>query len=289
VGVAPAESTATAAAGALGTVAVLRRYPVKSMLGEDVRACDVTGRGLAGDRVLGLVHRETGKVASAKNPRLWRALLKLAAVSGPDVKIAFPDGTAMASTDPGIDAILSEFLGHAVTLTETPPPDATLDRADPEQVLRDGIEAPVRVDAGHLGGASPGGTFFDFAPLHLLTTSALDRIAELSPRGTVELERYRPNVVIRSTVPGFVENDWAGRDLRIGSDLAIRVMARTPRCAIPTLEHGDLPRDVAALRVPAAHNRISPLDGLGPQPCAGVYAQVLRPGRIRVGDVVRLA
>jgi uncharacterized protein YcbX len=280
---------ATAAAGALGTVAVLRRYPVKSMLGEDVRACDVTGRGLAGDRVLGLVHRETGKVASAKNPRLWRALLKLAAVSGPEVKIAFPDGTAMASTDPGIDAILSEFLGHAVTLTETPPPDATLDRADPEQVLRDGIEAPVRVDSGHLGGASPGGTFFDFAPLHLLTTSALQRIAELSPRGTVELERYRPNVVIRSTVPGFVENDWAGRDLRIGSDLAIRVMARTPRCAIPTLEHGDLPRDVAALRVPAAHNRISPLDDLGPQPCAGVYAQVLRPGRIRVGDVVRLA
>jgi uncharacterized protein len=289
MGAAPEEPTATAAEGTLGTVAVLRRYPVKSMLGEDVRACDVTGRGLAGDRVLGLVHRETGKVASAKNPRLWRALLKLAAVSGPDVKIAFPDGTALASTDPGIDATLSEFLGHAVTLTETPPSDATLDRADPEQVLRDGIEAPVRVDVGQLGGASPGGTFFDFAPLHLLTTSALERIAELSPRGTVELERYRPNVVIRSAVPGFAENDWAGRDLRIGSDLAIRVMARTPRCAIPTLEHGDLLRDVAALRVPAAHNRISPLDGLGPQPCAGVYAQVLRPGRIQVGDLVRLA
>jgi uncharacterized protein len=49
----------------LGTVAVLRRYPVKSMLGESLRACGVTGRGLAGDRVLALVHRETGKVASA--------------------------------------------------------------------------------------------------------------------------------------------------------------------------------------------------------------------------------
>src|SRR5690348_9537579 len=62
-----------------GTVAALRRYPVKSMLGEDLRASDVTRRGLAGDRVLALVHRETGKVASAKNPRLWRGLLKLAA------------------------------------------------------------------------------------------------------------------------------------------------------------------------------------------------------------------
>jgi hypothetical protein len=62
-----------------------------------------------------------------------------------------------------------------------------------------------------------------------------------------------------------------------------------PRCAIPTLEHGDLPRDTDALRVPAAHNRVSPLDDFGPQPCAGVYAQVLDPGRVQVGDTVRLA
>ncbi len=286
---APSEQAVTAAEGAVGTVAVLRRYPVKSMLGEDMRACEVTRRGVAGERVLGLVHRATGKVASAKNPRLWRSMLKLAAASGPDVKIAFPDGTAMASTDPRIDAVLSDFLGQDVTLASTPPPGATLDRADPEQVLRDGITAPVRAEALRLGDASPEGTFFDFAPLHLLTTSALERIAELSPRGAAELGRYRPNVVIRTAVPGFAENDWAGRDLRIGSDLAVRVMARTPRCAIPTLEHGGLPRDVEALRVPAAHNRITPMDGLGPQPCAGVYAQVLRPGRIQVGDVVRLA
>jgi hypothetical protein len=274
--------------GPTGFVALLRRYPVKSLLGENLGACDVTGRGLAGDRVLALVHRETGKVASAKNPRLWRDLLRLAAASGPDVKIAFPDGTAMASTDPGIHAALSEFLGHPVTLTATPPPDATLDRADPEQVLRDGIEAPVLVEIGHLGGAAPQGTFFDFAPLHLLTTSTLERIAELSPRGAVELERYRPNIVIRTAAPGFAENDWTGRDLRIGSELTIRIVCRTPRCAIPTLEHGDLPRDVAALRLPAAHNRVSPLDDWGPQPCAGVYAQVLRPGRVEVGDEARL-
>jgi uncharacterized protein YcbX len=275
--------------GSVGTVAVLRRYPVKSMLGEDLRACEVTGRGLTGDRVLGLVHRETGKVASAKNPRLWRSLLRLSAASGPDVKITFPDGTSMAAADPGIDAALSEFLGHDVTLTDDPPSDATLDRADPEQVLRDGMTARVRVEVLHMGDASPGGTFFDFAPLHLLSTSTLARIGELSPRGTVELDRYRPNLVIRTAAAGFTENDWAGRELCVGSDLAVRVMARTPRCAIPTLEHGGLPRDVDALRVPAAHNRISPLDGLGPQPCAGVYAQVLRPGRIQVGDVVRLA
>jgi uncharacterized protein YcbX len=270
-------------------VAVLRRYPVKSMLGEELASADVTVRGLAGDRELALVHRETGKVASAKNPRAWCGLLKLAAACGPAVKVTFPDGSAMASTDAGIDAVLSRFLGQPVTLTDTPPPGAVLDRADPEQVLRDGIRARVQVETGQLAGAAPEGTFFDFAPLHLLTTSTLDQIAQLSPRGTVEPERYRPNIVIRTTTLGFTENDWAGRDLRIGRDLTIRVIARTPRCAIPTLEHGCLPRDPDALRVPATHNRISPLDALGPQPCAGAYAQVLHPGRIKVGDIASLA
>ena len=272
----------------LGTVAVLRRYPVKSMLGEDLPGCEVARQGLSGDRVLGLVHRQTGKVASAKNPRLWRDLRRLhASFSGPAVQVTFPGGAVMAGTDPGIDAALSEFLDQPVTLAAAPPPGATLDRADPDEVLRDGIRAQVRVESGRLGGAAPGGTFVDFAPLHLLTTSTLDRIGALSPRGTVELERYRPNVVIRTGAPGFTENDWAGRDLRIGPDLVIRVIARTPRCAIPTLAHGELPRDTSALRVPAAHNRISAMADFGPQPCAGVYAQVLMPGRIRLGDVVR--
>ena len=274
---------------ALGTVAVLRRYPVKSMLGEELAACDVTSRGLAGDRELALVHRETGKVASAKNPRAWRGLLKLVAASGPAVKVTFPDGTALASNDPGLDAALSRFLRQPVTLTATPPPGAVLDRADPEQVLRDGIRARVPVEVGHLGGAAPEGTFFDFAPLHLLATSTMDQVARLSPRGTVEPERYRPNIIIQMTAPGFAENDWAGRDLRIGPDLAIRVIALTPRCAIPTLEHGSLPRDPDALRVPATHNRVSVLEGLSPQPCVGAYAQVLQPGHIKVGDPVSLA
>jgi uncharacterized protein YcbX len=180
-------------------------------------------------------------------------------------------------------------LGLPVTLTGTPPPNAALDRAVPEGVLRSGVTAQVAVETGELGGGSPAGTFFDFAPIHLLTTSTLDRIAELNPRGTAEVERYRPNIVIRTTAAGFTENDWAGQHLRVGGELTLRVMSRTPRCAIPTLEHGDLPRDTAALRVLAEHNRVTPVEPLAPQPCAGAYAQVLRPGRIAVGDVVRLA
>jgi uncharacterized protein len=273
----------------LGTVRVLRRYPVKSMLGEEVPASDVTQAGLACDRGLALVHRKTGKVASAKNPRLWRGMLTLSAAARDSaIRITRPDGKIMWSTDADIDAVLSELLGQPVALTGTPPPGATLDRARPEEVLRSGVSAEVSLDAGRLGEGSPAGTFFDFAPVHLLTTSTLDQIAGLSPRGTIEPERYRPNIVIRTAATGFVENDWVGQKLRIGKDLTLRVMLSTPRCAVPTLIHGDLPRDTAALRVLAEHNRVIPLEALGPQPCAGVYAQVLHPGRIRLGDHVRL-
>jgi uncharacterized protein YcbX len=279
----------------LGTVAGLRRYPVKSMLGEDVDAGEVTFTGLSGDRRLAVVSRATGKIASAKFPRLWRDLLTMAVASADDraadgaVRITLPEGKTVWSSDADVDSVLSDLLDEPVTLTATPVPGAALDRAVPEAVLRDGVDAPVPAELMEIGGGGPPGTFVDFAPLHLLTTSTLDRIAELSPHGRADLERYPPNVLIATTAAGFIENDWLERILRVGDEIVLRVIARTPRCAVPTLAHRALPRDPDALRVLARHNRVEPLDSLDPEPCAGVYAEVLRPGRIRTGDPVRLA
>jgi uncharacterized protein YcbX len=270
----------------LGTVTALRRYPVKSMLGEDVAASDVTRVGLAGDRRLALVSCETGKIASAKYPRLWRDLLTLsAATAGDAVRITLPGGKTVWSTDADADAVLSAVLGRPVRLTATPQPGASLDRAVPEAVLRAGVHAEVPAEISRIAE----GTFFDFAAVHLLTTSTLDRIAELSPYRRANPERYRPNLVIRTEAPGFTENGWLDRELRVGDDLVLRVIARTPRCAIPTLAHGALPRDADALRILARHNRVTALESRDPEPCAGVYAEVLNPGRISTGDPVRLA
>src|ERR1700722_4306568 len=280
----------------LGTVAVLRRYPVKSMLGEDVEAGDVTFTGLTGDRQLAVVSRATGKIASAKFPCLWRDLLTLSASAAGDpaadgaVRITLPEGKTVWSSDAGVDAVLSGLLDQPVTLTATVAPGAALDRAVPEAVLRDGVDAQVPAELMEIGGGGPPGSFVDYAPLHLLTTSTLDRIAQLSPHGQADLERYRPNVVIRTAGASFTENDWFERILRVGDDLVLRVIARTPRCAVPTLAHGalprcpagpppppgrpgpprppgPLPRAPAALGFPARHNRVEPLDSLGPEPC----------------------
>jgi len=260
---------------------MLRRYPVKSMLGEEIPAAQVTASGLAGDRGLALIHQSTGRVVSAKNPRLWRAMLTLTATGkAPDpVKITFPDGKIAWSTDGDVDDVLSAFLGQDVTLSATPPENATMEHADPEEVNRDGVTADARTELIKVSAGAPAGTFFNFAPVHLITTATLARIgAEI---------RYRPNVVISTPgLDGFAENEWLGRDLAVGGTLRLRVVARTPRCAVPTLAHGgSLPRDPDALRVVAKHNRVLPrAQSTGPEPCAGVYAQVLHPGRISVGD-----
>jgi MOSC domain-containing protein YiiM len=53
------------------------------------------------------------------------------------------------------------------------------------------------------------------------------------------------------------------------------------------LAHGRLTRDPDAVRVLVDHNR-QPLRGFGTPACAGIYAEVLRPGQVRVGDPVRI-
>ena len=305
----------------------LRRYPVKSMLGESLTTSEVGSRGLASDRTHALVHTGTGKIASAKHPRLWRGLLTLTATAtGDGVRVVAPDGTTVESTDPAVDEVLSRLVGQRVALIDTPPAAATLDRARPDAVLRDGIDADVPVDLSRLAGMAPAGTFFDFAPIHLVTTATLRRIDRLGrvagpnrvdeprradgPTRSRELDcvhefgpealaiRYRPNIVVGwpddaagegATDNGaFVEDEWVGRRIGLGDEVVLRVIARTPRCAIPTLAHGAQPRDMRALRVLADHHRMVPLPGLGEQPCAGVYAEPVRIGRVRLGDHVRL-
>ena len=271
----------------------LRRYPVKSMLGEDVTTADVTSAGLAGDRALALIHLTTGHVVSAKNPRLWRAMLTLTArQAGGATQIEFPDGKTAWSTDADIGSLLSDFLGQPVTLTATPPEDAAMEHADPDEVIDDGVTAEHQTTMVRISAGAPDGTFFNFAPVHLITTATLDRIAELNQGDAVDEHRYRPNVVIRTPphAAGFTENDWLGCDLSVGPDLVLRIVARTPRCAVPTLAHGDtIPRDPAPLRIVARHNRVMPrVSATAPEPCAGVYAQVVAPGRISVGDRLSL-
>jgi uncharacterized protein YcbX len=63
-----------------GSVVSLWRYPVKSMMGEELHATYVTDGGFLGDRVYAVIDQSTGKIASAKHPRKWGKLFDFRAV-----------------------------------------------------------------------------------------------------------------------------------------------------------------------------------------------------------------
>src|ERR1700737_4671739 len=109
----------------LGSVASLWRYPVKSMMGEELNATEVTERGLLGDRAYAVVDSSDGKVASAKNPRKWPHLFDFrasfiesarAAAKVPPVRIALPDGATVTSDQGDLNQIISKALNREVTL-----------------------------------------------------------------------------------------------------------------------------------------------------------------------------
>ncbi len=273
----------------VGTVELLFRYPVKSMLGEAQSTLAVVAKGAAGDRAWALLDDETGQVASAKRPKLWRSLLNCTArtVGQDAVTIAFHDGTTRHAGDPALDSMLSSLTGRPVRLAHTPPADAEIVRSHPEAQIAEGLDVDVAFDILKLGGAAPPGTFLDYAPLHLITTATLDGLADAQPEGTADPARYRPNIVIRSPAgtAWFPENAWLGGTVQIGEAVTLRIVLQTPRCAIPSLAHGALPPMPQALRVAAERNRVD-VPGFGFQPCAGVYAEVIADGTIQAGDRV---
>ncbi|MFL5863635.1 MAG: MOSC domain-containing protein [Solirubrobacteraceae bacterium] len=265
-----------------GSVVGLWRYPVKSMMGEELNAAEVTERGLVGDRQFAVVDASTGKVAGAKNPRKWGNFFDFHAAyveppeSGsklPAVRLTLPDGTVVTSEQPDVAQVLSRALGREVAFAEAQH-DGESSAAQAEEYWPDieGLDYRDTVTEWEL----PAGTFFDLAVVHLLTTATIERLRALYPEGRFEVRRFRPNIVV-GTAPdqqGFVENDWIGRTLAIGDEIRLRITGPCPRCVMTTLPQGDLPKDAGILRTAAQNNQAN----------VGVYADVVKGGTVRRAD-----
>lgn len=270
----------------VGSLAALHRYPVKSMAGEALAVAPVLAQhGIQGDRAFAVIDAASGRVASAKHPRLWGGLLAHAArftaplaagVRHGPVAITTPDGAVLRSDEPDLDTRLSTALGRSVRLAATPPPQASYDEAEKQG-------EPLAVGAGT-------GTFFDFAPIHLVTTATLARLHELRPAARFAIPRFRPNLVIDTgAASGFVETDWLGQVLEVGDEVRLCVTFPCPRCVMTTLAQGELPADPEVLRAAALHNLQWFALLAKRMPTIGAYATILRGGTIRPGDRVRLA
>ncbi|MBA3472845.1 MAG: MOSC domain-containing protein [Rubrobacter sp.] len=233
----------------IGRVAALWRYPVKSMLGEELEEAVFAERGLTGDRAYAVADVESGRIRNAKRAG-WEGLFGFRAdLTGEPygdpsrLRITLPDGEVVAGEAGNRDEKLSGAFGRGATLVS-------------------------------------GGAFFDLGAVHLLTTASLEKLGELYPEGSFDPRRFRPNVVLElgSGEVGFVEDGWLGRTLRLGDEIVLEVTEPVARCVMTTLPQAGLAKDPGIISTAYRHSGDN----------VGVYARVLEGGRVGRGDRVVL-
>jgi uncharacterized protein YcbX len=229
-------------AGAVGIVADLWRFPVKSFGGERVRRAFLGPFGMLGDRRHAVVDATSGETLTAR--RVSRLLgfraRYLDSEAAASVAVETPDGLTLGVDDPELATALGKATGRPVSIERHP--------------------------AG----------FHDAAALHLVTQSSLATLGEWLDT-ELDSRRFRPNVVVELETPQpFVEDGWPGRRLTIGA-VEIDVVVPTERCAVTTFDPDTLDRSPEVLAALAR----------GRDNLFGVYARILTPGWIAVGDTVR--
>ncbi|WP_448640627.1 MOSC domain-containing protein [Geodermatophilus sp. URMC 63] len=227
----------------VGRVVSLARYPVKSMAGEPLAATTIGARGLDGDRVWA-AYTEDGGIGSGKTTRRFRrvdGLLGLVAAGTPPA-VSTPGGRSAPVGSAAADDLVSAVLGRRLRLAE---------------------EAAV--------------PHHDEAPVHVVTTAGLRRVAELLG-ASVAATRFRANVVVDVPGAGFIEDAWAGRCLALGDEVLLRPDGGMTRCRMVDLLDGGRPAGDGLLRLLGRERAL----------LFGLRAQVEHGGTVRVGDVVRV-
>ena len=283
-----------------GSVAEIWRYPVKSMGGERLAQSAIDARGLHADRMWAVRDVELGTFTTA---RRWPALLQCSArfaedpagrPAGPgdvlEVRITFPGGEVLSSSDPAVHDRLSELIGKPARLEPLPPlsekkayrtPQAT--KADlrrqflvpDDEPLPDFSLFPIRRLAELARYATPVGALYDVYPLLIITRASLRALERLAPESRFDVRRFRPNVLIDVEGAELVEFAWCGGRLR-GAEVSLSTDIPALRCSIPTREQGDLPADPDVLRTIKTHA----------DRCLGVYTTVERGGTLAVGEAL---
>jgi uncharacterized protein YcbX len=130
---------------------------------------------------------------------------------------------------------------------------------------------------GHARWVEAGAASFTDVPQNCLSLINLESVRELEARmgQAVHPLRFRANLYVRG-MPPWREFDWVGGQVRLG-EATLRIPARIPRCAATGVNPETGERDVNVVKgLRAAYGHYD----------MGVYAEVVRGGRVAVGDVL---
>jgi uncharacterized protein YcbX len=274
----------------VGRVAALWRYPVKSMLGEQVAALEITARGAVGDRAWALREIATRRIASAKKfPGLFG--FRAAYEEEPSashlarVLIRLPSGEIVHADDAGASDAIAAALGRKVILEKSDPAQAERAGVDPRTVFGDvpveSINPAFTADTLPDSYGLARGTFFDSAPIHVLASGTLRHMTRIAGAKSIfDPHRFRPNIYVDTGGgdDGFVEDGWERGALQVGDSVRIVSIRPALRCVMTTQPQDDLPRDYGVLRTAARHHRAN----------VGVFAAIGAEGIVRIGDPVFL-
>jgi uncharacterized protein YcbX len=235
----------------IGIIEGLFRYPVKSMRGESVREVDLSWHGLNGDRRL--------------------AFRRIGDQQG------FPWLTA--SRFPGL--ILFESVRRGEAANDLPthvrlPDGVELALFDSKLAAEVTDRSGVAVEMTHMNRG-----VFDEAAVSAITSATIREISQLSGEQP-DVRRFRPNILISSlhSLP-FEEDEWVGAVLSFGeaeSAPAIAITNWDERCAMVNFdpETGLSSPEVLKTIVRERDNK------------AGIYAAVIRPGRLAINQSIYL-
>ncbi|MGJ8670325.1 MAG: MOSC domain-containing protein [Oceanococcus sp.] len=116
----------------------------------------------------------------------------------------------------------------------------------------------------------------DAGAVHIISAGSLHGLREVAPEGTADARRFRPNIVL-STLGDCPEQRLLGKRLKIGN-AELKVTNPTERCGMVAFQQSELDGSPTLLRYIKQNWEL----------CVGVYAEVVVPGFIGVGDKIKV-
>jgi uncharacterized protein YcbX len=247
-------------------VARLSTTPVKSLLLHHPEEILLEPFGVAADRRFYLVREDGRLLAGIHHGPL--ALVRADWEPEPDrLRLAFPDGEVVEGDVRLAAPALTDFWEHRVPGRVVAGPWA-------EALSRFAGRTVRLVKADEPAGG------VDVGPLTLVSSESVAELARQAGLDALDGRRFRMLLEVEGCAP-HEEDAWQGRRLRVGGAV-IEVGGPVARCVTTTRDPATGLRDFDALRAIAAYRGRRN----GEKVDFGVYARVVEPGRVRVGDPV---